>query len=178
MRGAAGQQRVPQEYLANLMVPVPPQSEQQAIAEFIADQLNTQDKILTNAKQELKLVREYHNRIIADVVTGKLDVREASAKLPDELEDSTVPDEEEVMEDAEALDEEPDVEFGGVDPIVKTPKRGQVRCDLPFSEIRSPIHIRRRRGCGNVGNGGFPLSTYPQPGQTATGWKYMAAGVW
>jgi hypothetical protein len=29
-----------------------------------------------------------------------------------------------------------------------------------------------------VGNGGFPLSTYPQPGQAAAGWQYTAAGVW
>ena len=31
------------------------------------------------------LLSEYHTRLIADVVTGKLDVREAAAQLPDEV---------------------------------------------------------------------------------------------
>ena len=35
----------------------------------------------------LKLVQEYRTRLIADVVTGKLDVREAAAQLPDEADD-------------------------------------------------------------------------------------------
>ena len=34
-------------------------------------------------QREIDLLREYRNRLIADVVTGKLDVREATAKLPE-----------------------------------------------------------------------------------------------
>ncbi len=34
----------------------------------------------------LELLKEYSTRLIADVVTGKLDVREAAASLPDEME--------------------------------------------------------------------------------------------
>jgi type I restriction enzyme, S subunit len=33
------------------------------------------------------LVREYRTRLIADIVTGKLDVRDAAANLPDEAEE-------------------------------------------------------------------------------------------
>ena len=33
---------------------------------------------------KIELVQEYRTRLIADVVTGKLDVREAAAQLPDE----------------------------------------------------------------------------------------------
>ena len=36
--------------------------------------------------------KEYHSRLIADVVTGKLDVREAAANLPDEPEDPGEPE--------------------------------------------------------------------------------------
>ena len=32
---------------------------------------------------EIELLREYRTRLIADVVTGKLDVREAAADLPE-----------------------------------------------------------------------------------------------
>ena len=41
---------------------------------------------MRRARREIGLLREYRTRLIADVVTGKLDVREAAAKLPDELE--------------------------------------------------------------------------------------------
>ena len=33
--------------------------------------------------QEIELIREFHTRLISDVVTGKLDVRETAATLPD-----------------------------------------------------------------------------------------------
>ena len=38
----------------------------------------------TNARQIEHLLNEYRDRLIADVVTGKLDVREAAAELPEE----------------------------------------------------------------------------------------------
>ena len=42
-----------------------------------------QDKALDRVQREIVLLREYRTRLIADVVTGKLDVREAAARLPD-----------------------------------------------------------------------------------------------
>ena len=38
------------------------------------------------ALREIDLIREYRTRLIADVVTGKLDVREAAANLSEEVE--------------------------------------------------------------------------------------------
>jgi hypothetical protein len=35
-------------------------------------------------EREIDLLREYRTRLVADVVTGKLDVREAAARLPEE----------------------------------------------------------------------------------------------
>ena len=37
--------------------------------------------------RQINLLREYRTRLIAEVVTGKLDVREAAARLPDEVEE-------------------------------------------------------------------------------------------
>ncbi len=55
---------------------------------------------------QIALLREYRTRLIADVVTGKLDVRDAAAALPDEVEDAEALDEEEATaDDAESLDE-------------------------------------------------------------------------
>lgn len=38
----------------------------------------------TRLEREIELLREYLTRLVADVVTGKLDVREAATRLPDE----------------------------------------------------------------------------------------------
>ena len=50
---------------------------------------------------EIDLLREYRTRLIADVVTGKLDVREAAARLPDEADEPEPLDEVEDLSDAE-----------------------------------------------------------------------------
>ena len=46
------------------------------------------DAAIARAQRQIALLQEYRTRLIADVVTGKLDVREAAAQLPDE-EDET-----------------------------------------------------------------------------------------
>jgi len=65
-----------------------------------------------------------------------------------------------------------------VDPCVKTQKWGQLRCELPFSEIGKALYIGRRRGCGNVGNGTFRCPHFHSRGYPAAGWRYTVAGVW
>jgi type I restriction enzyme S subunit len=60
---------------------------------------------IARARREIELVREYRTRLIADVVTGKVDVREVAATLPDE------PPEDEL----EPLQEEETVESGVAD---------------------------------------------------------------
>ena len=42
---------------------------------------------IARARRQIELVEEYRTRLIADVVTGKLDVRAAAAQLPDEADD-------------------------------------------------------------------------------------------
>jgi type I restriction enzyme S subunit len=47
-------------------------------------------KTIESAEREIELLREYHTRLITDVVTGKLDVREAASNLPEELEEEVI----------------------------------------------------------------------------------------
>ena len=49
------------------------------------------DAAISRLEREITLLREYRTRLVADVVTGKLDVRAAAAALPDEapLDDAT-----------------------------------------------------------------------------------------
>ena len=41
------------------------------------------DRAVSRAGRQIELLSEYRTRLIADVVTGKLDVREAAAALPE-----------------------------------------------------------------------------------------------
>lgn len=64
-------------------VPEPPLEEQSAIVRFVERQVAAIDHTISTAKREIELLQEHRTRLVADVVTGKLDVREAAARLPD-----------------------------------------------------------------------------------------------
>lgn len=110
MTGAAGQQRVSSNFISNFFVPVPPEDDQVQLIIFIGN-FKTKFKILLDAAhREIALIREFRTRLIADVVTGKVDVREAAKNLPEGPEEEIEPMEEEaepeetaeVSEDKEA----------------------------------------------------------------------------
>ena len=63
--------------------PLPPLPEQAAIVEYLDQATADIDTAITRASREIDLLNEYRTRLIADVVTGKLDVREAVAALPE-----------------------------------------------------------------------------------------------
>ncbi len=68
----------------NYPILLPPRCEQDQIVRWIERELVSLAKAGENAKHEIDLLREYRTRLIADVVTGKLDVREAAAELLEE----------------------------------------------------------------------------------------------
>lgn len=76
----------PEDFL-NIRFLRPPRREQEAILEWLHDATVAIEAAIGRADQEISLLREYRTRLIADVVTGKLDVREAAAGLPDEAEE-------------------------------------------------------------------------------------------
>ena len=70
--------------IKSIWIPVPPVAEQVAIASFL-DRVNSDiDRAAESAQQEISLLAEYRTRLIADVVTGKLDVRQAVKYTQDE----------------------------------------------------------------------------------------------
>jgi type I restriction enzyme S subunit len=79
--------------IKNLIVPVPPLDEQQEIVKFLDPLVRELAEPAALVRREIDLIREYRTRLIADVVTGKLDVREAAASLPEELNDLEEEDE-------------------------------------------------------------------------------------
>ena len=63
-------------------VPFPPIGEQERIVEALDDVTERIALAIDHARRQIKLLTEYCTALIADVVTGKVDVREATAKLP------------------------------------------------------------------------------------------------
>ena len=63
--------------------PCPPPNEQVLIADAIGRTMEFTSTNIQNARSQIALADEYRTRLIADVVTGKLDVREAAANLPE-----------------------------------------------------------------------------------------------
>lgn len=59
----------------NAVITLPPVEEQKAICKWIADQCKPLEEAILRAEEEIKLIREYRDRQIADVVTGQVDVR-------------------------------------------------------------------------------------------------------
>jgi len=64
----------PDEFL-DISIVCPPVDEQKMIMEALTDDLYRINKTIERAHQDIELIREYRTRLIADVVTGKVDVR-------------------------------------------------------------------------------------------------------
>ncbi|PKN69620.1 MAG: restriction endonuclease subunit S [Deltaproteobacteria bacterium HGW-Deltaproteobacteria-12] len=80
----------------------PSSGEQIDVVKFVNDATAEITSAISRLKTEIALLLEYRTRLVSDVVTGKLDVREAAAKLPEEeIEEIT-----EASEDMESADEE------------------------------------------------------------------------
>lgn len=75
--------------LANEFIPVPPVSEQQAICRWITNECLPLNDAIARTEEEIKLIREYRDRQIADLVTGQMDVRSWQPG-PDDVVDDTV----------------------------------------------------------------------------------------
>ncbi|MBC8137158.1 MAG: restriction endonuclease subunit S [Fibrella sp.] len=73
--------------MKEIIMPLPPTLQgQRDIVDFLSSNLNGANLAISRTREEIELIREYRTRLIADVVTGKLDVRDAI--LPDAFPDS------------------------------------------------------------------------------------------
>jgi type I restriction enzyme S subunit len=89
-----------------LSVLLPPLEEQSWLVAGIENKTRELDVVITRLEGEIELLREYRTRLVADVVTGKLDVRAAAARLPDEAAPDTAEDDTDPSLDPESADEE------------------------------------------------------------------------
>ena len=80
----AAQPKLTKDRIMAIAIAVPPPAEQDEIVESIHSETAPLITVISRAKREIAFLTEYCTRLIADVVTGKLDVREAAAELPDD----------------------------------------------------------------------------------------------
>ncbi|MDD2324469.1 MAG: restriction endonuclease subunit S [Alphaproteobacteria bacterium] len=79
----AAQPKLTQDRLMSISIAVAPPEEQDAIVAYTTEQTRPLITAITRLEHEIELLREYRTRLVADVVTGKLDVREVARNLPD-----------------------------------------------------------------------------------------------
>ena len=79
----AAQPHLNAEELGGACFFLPPLREQTAIARFLDAAARRIQRQISATRRQIALVEEYRTRLIAGVVTGKLDVREAAADLPE-----------------------------------------------------------------------------------------------
>src|SRR5450830_449086 len=102
---AAAQPGLAVEQIMNLWIPVPPADEQGQISDYLDGATANVDKAIDAARREIELLREYRIRLIADVVTGKLDVRD----VPVPEDETDLPSEElETIDDVDVVDQSDD----------------------------------------------------------------------
>ena len=100
--------------MERLFVVLPPIDEQHQILTYMDRALKEPFQDISRAHRQIKLLQEFRSRLIADVVTGKLDVREVAATLPevdplttdDELDEPIEADSEAHSDGLEAIPEE------------------------------------------------------------------------
>jgi type I restriction enzyme S subunit len=88
--------------IRTLLIPLPPRDEQDQILKSTNVEVEPVEVAIARTEREIALMQEYRTRLTADLVTGKLDVREAAAKLPEvEAEPAVEEALEELLEETE-----------------------------------------------------------------------------
>ena len=81
--GTSGFLRLYDDAFLSTVVHLPPLAEQELILRRLDDAGRRMEKSITGVRRQLELMREFQASLVADLVTGKLDVCNAPAGLPD-----------------------------------------------------------------------------------------------
>jgi len=72
MKGAAGQKRVPDDFINDFIVPLPPLAEQHAIAAFLDRETAKTDALIAKKERQIELLREKQKALVSYTVTKGL----------------------------------------------------------------------------------------------------------
>jgi type I restriction enzyme S subunit len=99
---------LPLSELKSFVFAIPPLAEATEIASKLDAELARFTTAIARTEREIALMQEYRTRLTADIVTGKLDVREAAAKLPEvPISDGGVPDDSPLDSDDDSEEDTP-----------------------------------------------------------------------
>ena len=90
--------------IKRMSLPIPPTDEQQAIIDYCYALRADTDKMIAELKREIALITEYRTRMISDVVTGKVDVRDIA--VPDVVTEEVIEESSDDEESDDITDEE------------------------------------------------------------------------
>ena len=76
MYGAGGQKRVPETFLKDFRIGLPPLNEQNEIVKYISSVNHKIDQQVLKTSEAINRLTEYRSAIITNAVTGKIDVRD------------------------------------------------------------------------------------------------------
>ena len=79
MHGAAGQKRVPTDFIENFVFPYPKNGDVKAISKFIEKQTNDFNDLISKSQSQINFLQEKRQALITAAVTGKIDVRNGVA---------------------------------------------------------------------------------------------------
>ncbi len=102
----AAQPKLTQDRLLAISIAVPPADEQLAIVAAVDFSCRPINGVIAQLAGEIELLREYRIRLVADVVTGKLDVREPAARLPEAVAAGIEVEPTDEAQDPDFIDEE------------------------------------------------------------------------
>lgn len=91
------------DFIGNCSIPIPSLEEQNKIASYLDDKCYKIENLKAKIQNEIELLYEYRTRLISDVVTGKVDVRDIEIPEYEADSDETIDDE---IDDNLVLDEE------------------------------------------------------------------------
>ena len=74
MYGAGGQKRVPEEFIKNFLIGLPPYYEQVTIADYLDQETAKIDRLCDTVNQTIGRLKEYRSALITQAVTGKIKV--------------------------------------------------------------------------------------------------------
>lgn len=74
MTGAAGQKRVPTDFISEFIIGLPQKNEQQSIVTHIEKECTRLDANIEKYNKQIDLLQEYRTTLISEVVTGKMKV--------------------------------------------------------------------------------------------------------
>ena len=74
MTGTGGLKRISSSFIRNAFIPLPPLSEQQEIVTYLDSKVANINQLCQAERSQIEKLKEYKQRLISDVVTGKVKV--------------------------------------------------------------------------------------------------------